>query len=141
MKKQLNFYPVAPTGCNYKELVQQRRKWTTVRFGDKYANDFQAGDVVAITCGLDPSSAEHLTDGVITKVNLKRVNDISDKDLEGESPDSLTKELLLDTLNAIYERRLGRQICGEDTVTILNWRYLEDGTDSISCGENYRFTR
>lgn len=124
MGKRLNFYPITSAGCNYRELIQQKRKWTTVRFGDKYARDYQIGDIVAITCGFDPSTAEHVADGAITKVDLKKIGDIGDKDLEGESPDSLTKELLLETLNDIYKERLGRQICEEDMVTIVSWRYL-----------------
>lgn len=124
MEKRLNFYPVTSAGCNYKELIEQRKKWTTVRFGDKYARDYQIGDVIAITCGFDPFTAEHVADGVITKADLKKIGEIVGGDLEGESPDSLTKELLLDTLNVIYKERLGRQVCDEDTVTILSWRYL-----------------
>lgn len=124
MKKQLNFYPITLAGCNYKELIMQKKKWTTVRFGDRYVKDYQIGDVIAITCGFDPSIAEHIADGVLTKIDLKKIGDICDKDLEGESPDSLTKELLIDTLNGIYEQRLGRKVHDEDLVTIISWSYL-----------------
>ena len=124
MEKRLNFYPVSLAGCNYKDLIQQKRKWTTVRFGDKYARDYQIGDVIAITCGFDPSTAEDIAHGVITRVDLKKIADITDKDLEGESPDSLTKDLLLDTLNGIYRQRLGRNVHDEDLVTVISWRYL-----------------
>lgn len=124
MKKQLNFYPTTPTGCNYKELIMERKKWTTVRFGDKYAKDYRVGEIVAVTCGFDPATAEHMADGVITRIELKKLGNINDKDLEGESPDSLTRELLLNTLNGIYEQRLGRKVHNEDLVTIISWNYL-----------------
>ena len=105
MKKQLNFYPITAQGCNYQELIRQKKKWTTVRLGDRYAKDYQVGDLVDITCGFDPSSAQHVADGIIIRVELKKFGTIKDDDLEGKSPDSLTKPLLLSTLNTIYQER------------------------------------
>jgi diadenosine tetraphosphate (Ap4A) HIT family hydrolase len=124
MGKKLNFYPISPTGCDYKELIEKEKKTTTVRFGDKYYHLYSVGDIVSITVGFDPEEAETIAEARIKEIYAKKLGYITEKDLEGESPDSLTPKLLRNTLNGIYKKRIGRPVRDDDWVTIIKWGYI-----------------
>jgi hypothetical protein len=119
LMKTINFYPW------YRGLIINRNKTTTVRLGDGYAQDYRPGEEVQITVGFNGQKPRFITYGVITSLQVKKISEITLEDLEGESPDSATPEMLKVTLNRIYGGRLKKPINDDDVVTILKWRYLD----------------
>jgi hypothetical protein len=116
--KTINFYPW------YRGLIINRSKTTTVRLGDRYAQDYRPGEEVQITVGFNGQKPRFINHGVITALQVKKISEITLEDLEGESPDSVTPEMLRVTLNRIYGDRLKRPVNEDDVVTIVKWRYL-----------------
>ncbi|MBS7643682.1 hypothetical protein KEJ26_03835 [Candidatus Bathyarchaeota archaeon] len=116
--KTINLYPW------YRGLVINRNKTTTVRLGDECARDYRTGEEVQITVGFNGQKPRLITYGVITSLQVKKISEITLEDLEGESPDSATPEMLKATLNRIYGGRLKKPVNGDDIVTIVKWRYL-----------------
>src|SRR5439155_25375124 len=116
--KTIRFYPVAPSGVNYRNLLLDRKKWTTTRLkefdGDRYLKQLKLGDDVSITCGFDPEMVETVGQGKITRVLLKKMKEVTKQDLVGESPDAVTPQLLGVCMNQIYSPLIGREVTGED---------------------------
>jgi len=115
--KPINFYPW------YRGLIINRNKTTTVRLGDRYAQNYRPGEEVQITVGFNGQKPRFITYGVITSLQVKKISEITLEDLEGESPDSVNPEMLMVTLNRIYGDRLKRPVNEDDVVTIVKWRY------------------
>jgi len=110
----LNFHPY------YEQLLKKREKYTTIRLGDR-RSEYRVGDIVTITVGWNvESDAVEIGKAQIVDIQYKTIKNITEKDLEGESPDCLSKESVPYVLSAIY-RRL---ITENDFVTIIRWKYL-----------------
>ncbi|MCK4434783.1 hypothetical protein KAU92_04775 [Candidatus Bathyarchaeota archaeon] len=83
---------------------------------------YTIGAEIDITIGWNESPSNQLVGrGRITSVNLKKIKDITNQELTGESPDCLIREQVTYALSAIY-RKL---VTEEDQVTIVRWKYVE----------------
>jgi hypothetical protein len=112
----LNFHPY------YEQLIKRKEKYTTIRLGDK-RSEYRVGDIVTITVGWDEKSENDVTKlckAQITSVLYKTIKNITENDLEGESPDCSSKESVPYVLSAIYRR----VVTDNDFVTIIRWKYL-----------------
>jgi len=112
----LNFHPY------YEQLIKRKEKYTTIRLGDK-RSEYRVGDIVTITVGWDEKSENDVTElckAHITSVLYKTIKNITENDLEGESPDCSSKESVPYVLSAIYRR----VVTDNDFVTIIRWKYL-----------------
>ncbi len=113
MSVVLNFYPY------YEELLITRQKFTTIRLGDRL-DRFKLGQEVSITLGWSEEQAIPVSKAVITSVKLKKIKEVADDDLVGESPDCKTRQAIKYVLSAIY-RKIATD---DDYVTIISWKYV-----------------
>lgn len=112
----LNFFPY------YEELLANRNKFTTLRLGDR-RNDYRINDLVDITVGWGGNNNEKdkaIAAGKITFVDCKPINKLTERDLEGESPDCRHVESVKYVLGSIYRST----VKDSDLITIIKWRYV-----------------
>lgn len=94
--KQLNFAP------HYEPYVASGDKRLTVRAGNR--QELAPGNAVEVTFGWDKRDAWFYGHGYIREARHCRLGDLSDDDLDGESPDCRTVESLKLVLGNIYQR-------------------------------------
>ncbi len=111
-KPRLNFFP------QYEELLSSKTKSATARLGD-VSQRFQIGQRVELTVGWDRGSAKAVADGVIRDLLVKKLKDVTDHDLEGESPDCSNRNAMKFVLSSIYRT----VVTDNDYVSIIKWRY------------------
>ena len=110
--KKLNFFPY------YKALLATGFKNTTIRLGIN--KKFEKNDIVSITCGWSEEDSEPINLAKIISMSHKKIADVTDSDLQGESPDCTRKEAIPYVLSAIYRKLVSNQ----DYVTIIKWEKL-----------------
>ena len=116
----LNFYsPV------FIDQLKRGRKTATIRLGDKSAK-YKKGQVVLITVGFQHSPREKIFDAVIDSVEVKRVSELSPRDIEHDNPEFRRLDETVHFLEQIY----GRKVAQDDTVTVV--RFSKTSSTSIS---------
>lgn len=113
--KQLNLYPY------YEELIRSKKKTTTVRLGNN-KKKYNVGDAISITVGWNEIDEKKINQGVIVDVKIKKINELNDTDLIGESPDCLSKDSVKYVISSIYRK----VVTEDDYVTIIKWKYDHD---------------
>ena len=107
----LNFYsPV------FVDQLKRGRKTATIRLGDK-SRKYQRGQIVWITVGYQHSAREKLFSAVIDEVEVKRVRELSPRDIEHDNPEFRRLEETLSFMRQIY----GRDISPDEVVTIVRF--------------------
>ena len=110
----LNFYsPV------FVDQLRSGRKTATIRLGDK-SRKYKRGQVVWITVGYRHQPREKIFSAVIDDVEVKRVSDLSPRDVEHDNPEFRRREETVDFLGTIYTR----SIADEDTVTVIRFSQI-----------------
>ena len=110
----LNFYsPV------FVDQLRRGRKTATIRLGDK-SNKYKRGHLVWITVGYSHSPREKIFSAVIDEVEVKKLKDLSPRDIEHDNPEFRRLEETVNFLEQIY----GRELDGEDTVTIVRFSQI-----------------
>ena len=110
----LNFYsPV------FIDQLKRGRKTATIRLGDKSAK-YKKGQVVLITVGFQHSPREKIFDAVIDAVDVKRVSDLSPRDVEHDNPEFRRVDETVHFLEQIYGRSIGH----DDTVTVVRFSQI-----------------
>ncbi len=107
----LNFFSPA-----FIDQLKRGRKTATIRLGDK-SRKYQRGQIVWITVGYQHSPKEKLFSAVIDDVEVKRVKDLSPRDIEHDNPEFRRLDEMKSFLAQIY----GRQIADEDIVTVIRF--------------------
>lgn len=107
--RALNFY-----SSNYHGHLLGRRKTCTIRLGDK-TNKYTEGDVIWITIGDRFSPRKKVFTAVLDKVEYKKVADLTEDEVHGESPDFKGKADLVACLTEIY----GHEISNDTGVTVI----------------------
>ena len=98
----LNFYsPV------FVDQLKRGRKTATIRLGDK-SKKYRKGEVVMITVGFQHSPREKIFDAVIDSVEVKRVKDLSPRDIEHDNPEFRRLDETVHFLEQIYGRKVER---------------------------------
>jgi hypothetical protein len=113
----LNFYSPVVEG-----QLRSGRKSATIRLGDK-SRKYQRGQIVWITVGQHHSPRQKLFSAVIDDVDVKRVRDLSPRDIEHDNPEFRRLEEITGFLRQIY----GRDIEHEDTVTVIRFSQVVEG--------------
>ena len=113
----LNFF--SPT---FVDQLKRGRKSATIRLGDK-SRKYQRGQIVWITVGQHHSPRQKLFSAVIDDVDVKRVRDLSPRDIEHDNPEFRRLEEITGFLRQIY----GRDIEHEDTVTVIRFSQVVEG--------------
>jgi hypothetical protein len=107
----LNFYsPV------FVDQLKRGRKTATIRLGDK-SNKYKRGHLVWITVGYSHSPREKIFSAVIDEVDVKRLKDLSPRDIEHDNPEFRRIDETVNFLEQIY----GRKIEEEDIVTVIRF--------------------
>jgi hypothetical protein len=107
----LNFFSPA-----FVDQLKRGRKTATIRLGDK-SRKYQRGQVVWITVGYQHSPREKIFAAVIDDVEVKRVRELSPRDIEHDNPEFRRLDETIGFLRQIY----GRDISHDDTVTVIRF--------------------
>jgi hypothetical protein len=107
----LNFYsPVVA------DQLRSRRKTATIRLGDK-SQKYKKGMIVQVLVGARYGPRQKIFDAVIDKVDVKRLAELSPREIEHDNPEIRRQEELAIFLGQLYNR----EVTGEDTVTVIRF--------------------
>jgi len=110
----LNFYsPV------FVDQLRSGRKTATIRLGDK-SRKYKRGQVVWITVGYRHQPREKIFAAVVDDVEVKKVEELSPRDIEHDNPEFRRREETVDFLQKIYTRPIGE----DDTVTVIRFSQI-----------------
>ena len=113
----LNFYsPVVEA------QLRSHRKTATIRLGDK-SRKYQKGMIVSVLVGARYGPRQHVFDAVIDKVEVKRLDELSPREIEHDNPEVRRPEEMAHFLSQLYNR----EVTGEDTVTVIRFSAIKPG--------------
>jgi hypothetical protein len=112
----LNFYSQI-----FADQLKKGRKTATIRLGDK-SYKYRKNQVVLVTIGYQHSPRERMFDAVIDQVEVKRVRDLSPRDIEHDNPEFRRIDEMIHFLEQIY----GRKVELDDTVTVVRFSQIVD---------------
>jgi hypothetical protein len=118
----LNFY--SPL---FVDQLKRGRKTATIRLGDK-SKKYSKGEVVLITVGFQHSPRERIFEAVIDSVDVKKVKDLSPRDIEHDNPEFRRLDEMVHFLEQIY----GRKVEMEDSVTVIRFSQISDRPPEIA---------
>jgi hypothetical protein len=122
----LNFFSAA-----FIDQLKRGRKTATIRLGDK-SRKYQRGQIVWITVGYQHSPRQKIFTAVVDEVEVKRVRELSPRDIEHDNPEFRRLEETTSFMQQIY----GRDIGPEDTVTVIRFsRVIEPVGAQFGNGE------
>ena len=125
----LNFYsPV------FIDQLKRGRKTATIRLGNK-SKKYRKGEVVMITVGFQHSPRERIFEAVIDSVEVKKVSELSRRDIEHDNPEFRRLDEMVHFLEQIY----GRKVDQNDDVTVVRFSQISDRPSEIR--ERLRPTR
>jgi hypothetical protein len=117
----LNFYsPV------FIDQLKRGRKTATIRLGDK-SKKYRKGEVVMITVGFQHSPRERIFEAVIDSVDVKKVSELSRRDIEHDNPEFRRLDEMVHFLEQIY----GRKVDMDDVVTVVRFSQISDRPSEI----------
>jgi hypothetical protein len=107
----LNFYNPAVA-----DQLRSHRKTATIRLGDKSAK-YRKGMIVTVLCGSRFGQRERIFDAVIDKVEVKRLADLSPREIEHDNPELRRADELARFLSQLYNR----EVTEDDVVTVIRF--------------------
>jgi len=107
----LNFYSSIVA-----DQLRSRRKTATIRLGDK-SGKYKKGMVVQILVGQRYGPREKIFDAVIDKVEVKRLMELSPREIEHDNPEIRRPEDMANSLGQLYNR----DVTEEDIVTLIRF--------------------
>ena len=110
----LNFYSSV-----FADQLRRGRKTATIRLGDK-SHKYRKNDCVLVTIGYQHSPREKIFNAVIDQVEVKRVHELSPRDIEHDNPEFRRVDEMVHFLEQIY----GRKVSMEDTVTVVRFSQI-----------------
>jgi hypothetical protein len=114
----LNFYsPV------FVDQLKRGRKTATIRLGDK-SMKYRRGQLVWITVGYRHEPREKVFTAVVDDVEVKRIRELSPRDIEHDNPEFRRVEDTVHFLEQIY----GRDVSVEDFVTVIRFSQVIEST-------------
>src|SRR5262249_16859835 len=118
----LNFY--SPL---FIDQLRKGRKTATIRLGDK-THKYRKGEVVLVTVGYQYSPRERIFEAVVDSIEVKRVGDLSPRDIEHDNPEFRRLDEEVNFLEQIY----GRSISNDDTVTVVRFSQVFERRPEIA---------
>ena len=98
----LNFYsPIVA------DQLRTQRKTATIRLGDKSAK-YKKGMIVTVLVGVRYGQREKIFDAVIDKVEVKRLGELSPREIEHDNPEIKRTDEMARFLGQLYNREVGR---------------------------------
>jgi len=110
----LNFYSSV-----FADQLRRGRKTATIRLGDK-SHKYHKNECVLVTIGYQHSPREKIFNAVIDQVEVKRVRDLSPREIEHDNPEFRRVDEMVHFLESIY----GRKVSMEDTVTVVRFSQI-----------------
>ena len=118
----LNFFSTV-----FADQMKRGRKTATIRMGDK-SHKYRKNQVVLVTVGQQYSPRERLFQAVIDNVEVKRLRELSPRDIEHDNPESRRLEDLLHFLEQLYRR----EVSPEDTVTVVRFSQIIENPSDLT---------
>jgi len=118
----LNFYSTI-----FADQLRRGRKSATIRLGDK-SHKYRKNQAVLVTIGYQFSPREKIFEAVIDQVDVKRVRDLSPRDIEHDNPELRRHEDIIHFLEQIY----GRPVTMEDIVTVVRFSQIVENPQSFT---------
>jgi hypothetical protein len=114
----LNFYsPIVEA------QLRSHRKTATIRLGDK-SRKYQKGMIVSVLVGARYGPRQHVFDAVIDKVEVKRLAELSPREIEHDNPEVRRHEEMAHCLSQLYNR----EVSEDDTVTVIRFSALKSNS-------------
>ena len=107
----LNFYSAI-----FVDQLKRGRKTATIRLGDK-SRKYKRGQVVWVTVGYRHQPREKIFAAVVDDVEVKKVSELSPRDIEHDNPEFRRLEDTVEFLSKIYTRPISM----DDTVTVIRF--------------------
>jgi hypothetical protein len=117
----LNFY-----SSLFADALRQGRKTATIRLGNKL-DKYRDGQVVWITVGRRFGTRRKIFAAVIDRVEVKRVAEVTPREIERDNPQSHRHDDLIEFLSKVY----GRPVTLDDEVTIVHFSRIEEGDGAV----------
>ena len=112
----LNFYsPIVA------EQLRSGRKTATIRLGDK-SGKYRKGMIVQVLAGARFSPRERVFNAVIDKVEVKKLAELSPREIEHDNPEIRRTEDMALFLSQLYNR----EVTPEDTVTVIRFSQIKN---------------
>ena len=112
----LNFYsPVVEA------QLRSHRKTATIRLGDK-SRKYGKGMIVTVLAGARFGPRERVFDAVIDKVEVKRLAELSPREIEHDNPEIRRPEEMAHFLSQLYNR----DVTGDDLVTVIRFSAIRE---------------
>jgi hypothetical protein len=118
----LNFYSAV-----FADQLKKGRKTATIRLGDK-SHKYRKNQVVLVTIGYQHSPREEIFEAVVDQVEVKRIKELSPRDIEHDNPEFRRTEEMIHFLEQIY----GRKVSLDDTVTVVRFSQIVDSPSELS---------
>ncbi len=110
----LNFYNPAVG-----DQLRSNRKTATIRLGDK-SPKYRKGMIVTVLCGARYGLRERVFDAVIDKIEVKRLGDVSPREIEHDNPELRRAEEFARFLSQLYNR----DVTEDDIVTVIRFSQI-----------------
>lgn len=117
----LNFYSAV-----FADQLRNGRKTATIRLGDK-SHKYRKNDLVLVTIGYQHSPRERIFQAVIDQVEVKRVSELSPRDIEHDNPEFRRVEEMVHFLEQIY----GRKVATDDVVTVVRFSQIVENPPEL----------
>jgi hypothetical protein len=118
----LNFYSRI-----FADQLKRGRKTATIRLGDK-SHKYRKNQLVLVTIGYQYSPRERIFEAVIDQVEVKRVRELSPRDIEHDNPEFRRHEEMIHFLEQIY----GRPVTMNDEVTVVRFSQIVDSPSEFT---------
>ena len=118
----LNFYSTI-----FADQLKRGRKTATIRLGDK-SHKYKKNQAVLVTIGYQHSPREKIFDAVIDQVEVKRVKDLTPRDIEHDNPEFRRVEELMSFLQQIYDRPVDL----DDVVTVVRFSQIIEHPPNVT---------
>lgn len=110
----LNFY--SPLVA---DQLRTQRKTATIRLGDK-SGKYKKGMIVTVLVGVRYGQREKIFDAVIDKVDVKRIDELSPREIEHDNPEIRRPDEMAHFLGQLYNREVGQ----DETVTVIRFSQI-----------------
>lgn len=117
----LNFY-----SSLFADALKQGRKTATIRLGNKL-DKYRDGQIVWITVGRRFGTRRKIFAAVIDRVELKRLAEVTPREIERDNPLLRRHEELVEFLTKVY----GRPVTLDDEVTVVHFSRIEEGNGPL----------
>jgi hypothetical protein len=118
----LNFYSTI-----FADQLKRGRKTATIRLGDK-SHKYKKNQAVLVTIGYQHSPRELIFKAVIDQVEVKRVKDLTPRDIEHDNPEFRRHEEMIHFLEQIY----GKAVSMDDTVTVVRFSQIIENPPTMT---------